>query len=471
MLKKYLLYFFVMFFFSTFIISNASNSFAQASENEPPKNEDRAKTVFSLTDLYRIALQYAEQIKIAEKELFIAEKDEDRAFAVLVPSLTAFGEYKRYDEEKISLPESSHAWGARLDQSFTLNGRELTGFQMAKDNIEKSRFDLDATRNAYLFNIAAAYYTVLKNQKGLEIAKSDLERLTVYKEAIQVRLDLKDTPKTELYRAEAELSGSETALVAATNRLRYSRISLARLVQMPRGYELELPDKIKSDRVYPSTDELIKHALAKRVDLKSLYMANKISESEIEYYQGAHWPTLSVEGVYTGMGSEPERFYPDEDSIHVGLSMNFPIYEGGLRSAEVGQARARNRQVELKLKDFTKQVTVEVEQTWLELKTADSAMDSLEDRLKSAQENYTAVSERYQHGLADSLDVIDANSLLLQSEKGLLEAKYNYMLSVLNLERAEGIFLDNIREKIRKQSPEQDRESDNNEKEYEGEDE
>jgi hypothetical protein len=59
----------------------------------------------------------------------------------------------------------------------------------------------------------------------------------------------------------------------------------------------------------------------------------------------------------------------------------------------------------------------------------------------------------------------------LQSERGLLEAKYNYMLSVLNLERTEGIFLDNIRDKIRKHSPEQDRESDNNEKEYEGEDE
>jgi len=468
MSNKYLLYFLILIIYS---ITITSGSTAQTLKSEASENEKNTKTVFSLVDLYGIALQYAEQIKIAEKELLIAEKDEDRAFAVLVPSLTAFGEYKRYDEEKISLPESSHAWGARLDQRFTLNGRELTGFQMAKDNIEKSRFDLDATRNTYLFNVAAAYYTVLKNQKGLEIAKSDLERLTAYKEAIQLRLDLKDTPKTELYRAEAELSGSETTLMATKNSLRYARISLARLVKLPQDYELELPDKIKSDRVYPPLDELIQNALAKRVDLKSLYMADKISESAIDYYKGAHWPTLSIEGVYTGMGSEPEPFYPDEDSLHVGLSMNFPIYEGGLRSAEVGQARARKRQVELQLKDFSKQVAVDVEQTWLELKTSESSMASLEDRLKSAQENFTAVSQRYKHGLADSLDVIDANTLLLRSERGLLEAKYNYMLSVLNLERAEGIFLDNIREKIRKNSPDQNMESNNNDKKYEGEDE
>jgi outer membrane protein len=463
---KYLLYFFVLIIYSMFIVSG---SIAETLESESPKNEENTKTVYSLVDLYEIALQHAEQIKIAEKELFIAEKDEDRAFAVLVPSLTAFGEYKRYNEEKISLPESSHAWGARLDQRFTLNGRELTGFQMAKDNIEKSRFDLDTARNTYLFNVAAAYYTVLKNQKGLEIAKSDVERLTAYKEAIQLRLDLKDTPKTELYRAEAELSGSETTLLAVKNQLRYSRIALARLVKLPKDYKLEIPDKIKSDREYPPIYKLIENALAKRVDLKSLYMADKISESEIDYYQGAHWPTLAIEGVYTGMGSEPERFYPDDDSLHVGLNLNFPIYEGGLRSAEVGQARARKRQVELQLKDFSKQVAVDVEQTWLELKTSESSMESLEDRLKSAQENYTAVTQRYKHGLADSLDVIDANSLLLQSERGLLEAKYNYMLSVLNLERAEGTFLDRIREKIKNRSSDQNREDDNNKKDNEGE--
>jgi len=457
--KKILIYFSIIIICSISIITNSP---AQPLVNTSSSHKTGHKTVFSLEDLYKIALQRAEQIKIAEKELFIAEKDEDRAFAVLVPRLSAFGEYKQYDEEKNALPEYSQAWGARLDQSFTLNGKELTGFQMAKDNIKKSRFDLDAARNAYLFNVAAAYYTVLKNQKGLEIARSDVKRLNAYKKAIQLRLELKDAPKTELYRAEAELSGSETIYMATKNSLRYTRISLARLVKLPKDYKLTPPEKMKSDREYPELDKLIHNALLKRVDLKSLRMANKISESEIDYYKGAHWPTLSIEGVYTGMDSDPDSYYPDDESMHVGLNLNFPIYEGGLRSAEISQARARNRQVELQIKDFSKQVAVDVEQTWLELKTSESSMDSLEDRLKSAQENYTAVEQRYKHGLADSLDVIDANTLLLRSERELLEAKYNYKLSVLNLELAEGSFLENIRRKIQKSTGNQDRESDNN---------
>jgi len=94
MLLKCLWRFFALFFLSVSIVSGSS---AQTPENGSPKNDAGATSVFSLTDLYKIALQHAEQIKIAEKELLIAEKDEDRAFAVLVPSLTAFGEYKRYE--------------------------------------------------------------------------------------------------------------------------------------------------------------------------------------------------------------------------------------------------------------------------------------------------------------------------------------------------------------------------------------
>ncbi len=461
--KKFLIYFSIIIICSISIIANSP---AQPMVNTFLSNKTDHKTVFSLEDLYEIALKRAEQIKIAEKELFIAKKDEDRAFAVLVPRLTAFGNYKQYDEEKNSLPESSQVWGARIDQSFTLNGKELTGFKMAKDNIKKSRFDLEAARKDYLFNIAATYYAVLKNKKGLEIAESNVKRLKAYKKAIQLRLELKDTPKTELYRAEAELSGSETELVATENNLRFARISLARLVELPKGYNLTPSEKIKSNRKYPALDKLIHNALLKRVDLKSLRMANKISESEIDYYKGAHWPTISVEGVYTGMNSDPEVHFPDDESIHVGLNLNFPIYEGGLRSAEISQALAKNRQVELQIKDFIKQVAVDVEQAWLELKTSESILGSLEDKLKSAQENYNAVSQMYEHGLADSLDVIDANTLLLRSERGLSDAKYNYMLSVLNLERAEGSFLEKIQKKIqkkmRKSADNPDRESDNN---------
>ncbi|MDH3259209.1 MAG: TolC family protein, partial [Deltaproteobacteria bacterium] len=57
---------------------------------------------YSLHDLYRLALEKSEVIQIAEEDLFISEKQKDKARAVLFPTLSAFGAHRRYSEEKVN---------------------------------------------------------------------------------------------------------------------------------------------------------------------------------------------------------------------------------------------------------------------------------------------------------------------------------------------------------------------------------
>ena len=93
---------------------------------------------YSLEDLYKIALERSERIKISEEDLFIAQKGKDKAVAALMPKLSGFGSYTKYTEDKYSSsntliqPEDSKSWGMRLDQSFSLSGREITAFNISK---------------------------------------------------------------------------------------------------------------------------------------------------------------------------------------------------------------------------------------------------------------------------------------------------------------------------------------------------
>ncbi|MCL4537011.1 MAG: TolC family protein, partial [Nitrospirae bacterium] len=61
-----------------------------------------AANEYSLEDLYRIALEQSERIKISEEDLYIAERGKDKAVSVLFPKLSAFGSYTRYDKDKFS---------------------------------------------------------------------------------------------------------------------------------------------------------------------------------------------------------------------------------------------------------------------------------------------------------------------------------------------------------------------------------
>jgi outer membrane protein len=112
-----------------------------------------------------------------------------------------------------------------------------------------------------------------------------------------------------------------------------------------------------------------------------------------------------------------------------------------LRIAEVREAKARLRQVEQRLSDLTHSVSVEVENSYLNLRTVSSVIIQLQAEATYAGDNYNAVAKQFQHGLADSIDIIDANTLLVTAERKLSNAKYDYMLAVLKLKRATGRLL------------------------------
>jgi len=123
------------------------------------------------------------------------------------------------------------------------------------------------------------------------------------------------------------------------------------------------------------------------------------------------------------------------------VALNFPFFEGGLRMAEVREASVRNRQAQLRLDDLKKTIRVEVETTYVELKNLRGILLSLRDQLAFASDNYKAVSRQFEFGLANSIDVMDANTLLVSTERQLSAAVYAYGAEHLRMKRATGLLL------------------------------
>ncbi|MFZ6016147.1 MAG: TolC family protein [Nitrospirota bacterium] len=412
-----------------------------------------AQEEYSLDDLHRIALERAEEIKISEEDLYIAERGKDKALSVLLPRLSAFGNYTRYSESKISgsgwtiQPDWSELWGLRVDQSLSLSGRELTAFNISKENIEKSRYDLYAVREDYLLRVSAAYYDVLRAKKAVEIARANVERLTKHRDAARTRVRVGEVTKTTLLRAEAELSGAQSEEIKAKNGLEFVKAVLARIVGIDKAYEVK-ESRVKSEEIkdlqLPTLDLLKQLALSERVEMKSLELQRQISEEQVRYTRGAYWPTLSIEGIYSKKDEDPASPFLNKESVYGGLKLNFPFFEGGLTKAEVQEAEARQRQIELIFEDLKKTINIEVENAYLDPKTQEGVLKSFEDQLIFARDNYNAISKQFEYGLADSIDVMDANTLFVTAERQLSDARYNYQLAILRLKRATGTLLKTV---------------------------
>ncbi|MFA4918759.1 MAG: TolC family protein [Thermodesulfovibrionales bacterium] len=415
---------------------------------------------YALEDLYRIALEKAERIKISEEDLFIAERGKDKALSALLPTLSAFGEYKRYSEKKesntpvgsfITQPEKSSSWGLRLDQSLSLGGREITSLKISKSGIESGRYNLYAIKEDYLLNVSSAYFDVLKAAKAVEIVKANLERLSKHRDASNARLKAGEATKTVVLRAEAELSGARSDMLKSGNGLRLAKAVLARIAGINGEYSIREPmdnsrytTGIEDNQSFESFKET---ALNERAEIKSNSIKKKIAEDQVKYAKGSFMPTLSVAGVYLKMDEDPSSSFSNTKSVYGTLSLNFPFFEGGLRRAEVREALSKKRQAEFAFEDLKKTINIDVENACLDVKTQAGILKSLEDQLTFAKDNYNAVSKQFEYGLANSIDVMDANTLLVTSERQLSEAKYNHQLAILKLKRATGTLLTTVNSK------------------------
>lgn len=412
---------------------------------------------YSLDELYGLALERSETIKILEEDLYISKREKAKARSILMPRLSAFGEHTKYSREKgigsfTIQPDYTNTWGLRLDQSISTGGKEIIAYKMAKDGIVRSRYDLDSVKEEYLLSVASIYYDLLKAKKAMQIAEANVERLKKHRDAAEIRLSVGEVTKTVLLRAKAELSGAQSDLIKAQNSLNVAKAILASRVGIRGDYDVEEKEGIEdyskeefiSGCLWNDLACLKETALSERSEIKSFKMREKIAKQEITYTKGSHLPTVSVEGLYSRRESSPSTSFGLEESIYAGLKLDFPLFEGGMRKAEVNEARAKSRQAELSLLDKKKSIDVEVEIAYLDLTAGLGVITKLESQAAYAGENYNMVSQQFKHGLANSVDVMDANTLLVTAERQLANARLDYEVFVLRLKRAVGIFLKTV---------------------------
>jgi outer membrane protein len=407
----------------------------------PP--EARQKPVYSLHQLCRMALEQSEEIKTAYNLLDISRMDVGRARSVLVPTLSAFGDSIRYNEESLIQPEAAWDYGVRLQQQFTVNGRELIAYRAAKDTVRQREYDVNAVSENYLFQVASAYYDIINKRNRLEIATANVNRLTAHKNAVVTRLELEEVPKTDLLRTEAELSGAANELVRTQNELAYARSALASMLNLTADFDIETPPADEQQPSESGLDPFIQTALRNRTDIKSAELGVALAQAMVDITKSDYWPTLAFEAGYKSQGANPS-YMAGNDNLYAGASVNMILLDWGLRKGTIAQEKAKQRNADLQLQMKTKEVALQVEKAWLTFLTARDAIKALQNKLEFSRSNFEAVSLQFELGEADSLDIMDANTLLQNSENELAEARYYLDLSTIGLQSAQGIFLQTI---------------------------
>jgi outer membrane protein TolC len=148
---------------------------------------------------------------------------------------------------------------------------------------------------------------------------------------------------------------------------------------------------------------------------------------------------------------EPETFATKNNFWDFSLNVTVPFFEGGQRDVDRKRIDHEIIQSRLNEENVAKSIEVEVKQAWLNVRSLEKTLASVQAEVEAAEENYKSLENQYRAGTATSLDVLDALRDLTTARTEQAIQTYDYQVALRNVERAAGVFQEERVQKVKKQ--------------------
>jgi TolC family type I secretion outer membrane protein len=400
---------------------------------------------WQLSDVIKIALESNPDLKSAEANYEATSKTVMEAISGYLPQLNLSAGINQTNLPSPSAGASSQV-GIKLTYSSAIFSLSQTLFDFGKvlSQINANRAQTDSAEQQslvvkYAVQVAVerAFYNVIANQKLLEAAKRSEDQFQETYRRTSVLVSSGTKPSFDLTQAKVQLAKAKLGEINAQNFVDLSRIALINLMGISDdvAFELKEPEKYNSP---PSSSmdlkDLQNKALQFRPEMKSSEFAVKQARFQLHGVMTQYLPTLSFLGYY----GTYQPNYPVEirTAYSAGLGLTWNLFDGLNTTSRVGELSYRLDQQE-SLQDREKDsIFAEVASDYKELIRSESQLEVADDALASARENSQLANKRYQASVATILELLVAESSLIESEGAAIQAKYQRQIALAQLRKA-----------------------------------
>ena len=287
---------------------------------------------------------------------------------------------------------------------------------------------LDA-RTAYFGYLAAARaqkvqeVTVRQNQDLLKQAQG------FYQVGLKAKIDVT--------KAEANLYQAEANLIQAKNNVQLAQVTLMNALGLKTWPYTQVEDGLEVATQPQSLEELRTLALQRRPEIRKNLYVQEFNEAGIQVARAGYFPTLSSTAAY-GWQSLDQPFATLPSNWYVGAAMTFPLFEGFSTAYAVNQNKAQLRAAIENREVLRQNVTKEVHQSYLNVKTGWELIRATKKALEAARENLRLAWGRYQAGVGTIIEFTDAQVQFSQADLNFVQALYNYRVYEAQLDKAVG---------------------------------
>jgi outer membrane protein len=393
------------------------------------------------------ALAHNPQVVQARATVESAEWGARRASAAYLPSLSISSSAGLSGSGTIggdpTLPAAAgvrEGYSAGLSTSYELYSGGRRGAEVDRTRAEITSAESALAEREYAIILATqrAFFEVARATDLIAVAEARLSTVEQSYEAADRRMRVGSATRSDVLRAELELSRSRQALLEAQNQHRNATYALGRIVGYSGPVDVELTERETEPRTLSvGYEDVVTLIVDASPTVASAAASLTAAQASARSASAAYLPRVALSSGYDWSASQLS-FDESRTGWSVRLGLSLPVFDNHQRAASVSDARNRTNTATMQLADARRGAEVDAERLLGALRLAEQRVVLSEEAVRVAEEDLRVQQVRYDLGTSTMLDQIASQTAVAEARQSLIAARYDYQIAFAELEALAG---------------------------------
>jgi outer membrane protein TolC len=400
-----------------------------------------------LTEALRRARDYNQQFLSAGISAALAREDRIQAKAAQLPNLNALNQYiytqgNGTPSGVFVANDGVHIYNEQAvlhADLFSVAKRAEYRRTIAAEAAARAKQDIAA--RGLVATVVQNYYSLIVAQRHAANARQSLDEAQRFLDITQKQERGGEVARADVIKAQLQSQQRQRDLMDADTNVQKARIGLSVILFPDLGQPFDVTDDLKSALPLPPMDEVRTQALGTSPDIRAAQAGVRQADAGISAAKAGYLPTFALD-YFFGINANVFGIHGPDDRQNLGSSVQgtvtVPVWNWGATRSKVRQAELQERQAQVDLSFAQRTLQSNLSTFYLEAQAARSQLDSLRSSLDLSAESLRLTILRYQAGEATALEVVDAQSTLVQARNAYDDGLARYRVALANLQTLTG---------------------------------
>lgn len=411
--------------------------------------EAQEKTSLTLDEAIHLAWEKSNEVSLANTKVSSKKYELQSAKNNQYPDFKISGQYQRLANASVNLKINQNSSSSAepmpaVDQMMigqvnatlpVFSGFKIqNGIRISENLYQAETATATQTKEEVAMKVINYYAGLYKAQKTIELLKEN------QKTAKQRAYDFSELekngviPRNDLLKSQLQVSKIQLSIDEANNNLNIVNFHLVTLLKLPVETKLEVRESDFINFQMTNVPVSDQPAMENRKDLQAIKFQEKASLANVKMARGAYYPAIALIGGYTSL--DLKNVVTVQNAMNFGVGVSYDLSAILKNGALVKLAESRALEVQNSEALLTDYIKIQVQKAMEDYDLALKQNEVYSQAVEQSSENYRIVNDKYENGLSDTNDLLEADLDQLSSKinKALARAniiqKYYELLSV-----------------------------------------